>query len=112
MPLMIGRAANEGILIICPNGDEIIVDIDRIQKNYVKLAIFADRKYLIHRIKTTNEDRVYQQPEKRHDNSLLRPNRLRQDSNDCNGTEADCPKLRQGIGDSANDADSIRRDSE
>ena len=88
MPLMIGRAANEGILVVLPNGDEIIIDVDRIQKNYVKLAIFADRKYKIHRIKTTNEDRVYQQPEKRNDNPLLRPNGLRQDGDDCHSPEA------------------------
>lgn len=110
MPLMIGRAANEGILVVCPNGDEIIIDVDKIQKNYIKLAIFADRKYKIHRIKTTNEDRIYQQPKERDDNSLLRRDGVRQDGDDCNSPEAGGAELRQRTGDPANDSDTIRRD--
>lgn len=111
MPLIIGRATGEGILIVCPNGDEIIVDVDRIQKNYVKLAIIADRKYLLHRIVRNNEDRIYQQPAKRHDNPMLRSNGMRQDGDDCHSPKTGGTELRQGTRDSENNSDTLRRDS-
>lgn len=100
MPLIIGRARDEGILIVTPEGDQLIIDVDKIQKNYVKLAIIADRKFKIHRIERTNENRVYQQSPKWDDDSVLRSNGLRQNENDRNGTSADCPKHGQGTGES------------
>jgi sRNA-binding carbon storage regulator CsrA len=100
MPLIIGRAKQEGILILTPEGDQLIIDVDKIQKNYVKLAIIADRKFKIHRIERTNENRVYQQSSKWDYDTLLRPNWLRQDENDRNGTSTDCPEHGSRTGES------------
>jgi sRNA-binding carbon storage regulator CsrA len=100
MPLIIGRSKDEGIVIVTPDGEQIVIEVDRIQKNYVKLAIIADRKFKIHRIERTNENRIYQQSPKWNDHPLLRPYGVRQDENDRNGTSADCPKHGQGTGES------------